>query len=110
MSYVRSLSPHTYVNGMSEDYVFSTQDKKGESWIEDYGGMKNETIVELLVRLGDNQGNLILTKMGKRLAENLNIKLRDKPLTSIQWLEEANKIHRKFKKSMEGRNSKEVGK
>lgn len=110
MSYIRNLSPHTYVEGISEDYVYPTQNKKGEFWIEDYGGMKNETIVELMIRQAKQDDNDLILLMAQRLARNLNIKLRQKPLTSKQWLEESNKIHEEFRKKRERRLTKEVGK
>lgn len=79
MSYIRNGSPLKYVEGESTDYVYST----GEE-IEDYGSISNETIVELLFRFGENSDDLIMSQMAKRLAENLNIKLRKKPLTFEQ--------------------------
>ncbi len=72
MSYMRTGHPMKYVEGESSDYIFST----GED-IEDYGSMENESIIEILFSLSENnKEGLILKHMAKRLAENLNIKLR----------------------------------
>lgn len=79
MSYIRCGYYLKYVEGKSTDYIFEASDIKG-CFIEDYGSISNETIVELLFRFGENSDDLILSQMAKRLAENLNIKLREKPL------------------------------
>lgn len=98
MSYIRMNSPYRYVDGFSEDYIFPAETKKGEEFIEDYGNITNKTIVELLIRLGDEHGNLLLVQMGIRLAENLNIKLRKKPLTNKQLIKEYSKSNKKYEK------------
>ena len=102
MSYLRINSPYVYVEGFSDDYVFESWNKKG-SKIIDYGSMSNKSIVELLTRFG-NEGDLILLQMGKRLAENLKIKLRKKSLTDKQWLKLFNRkqkeLTKKFAKTM----------
>jgi len=82
MSYMRIGHPMKYVEGESRDYIFST----GED-IEDYGSMENESIIEILFSLSENnKEGLILKHMAKRLAENLNIKLRKKLLTFEQQI------------------------
>ena len=83
MSYIRNGSIYKYVEGKSIDYVFSTG--KG---IEDYGSISNETIVELLFTFAEkgDDDDLIMSQMAKRLAENLKIKLRKKPLTFEEQL------------------------
>jgi len=83
MSYMRTGHPMKYVEGESSDYLFST----GED-IEDYGSMENESIIEILFSLSENnKEGLILKHMAKRLAENLNIKLRKEPLTFEQQID-----------------------
>jgi len=99
MSYIRMGSPYKYLEGFSSnDYVFPTK-YKGKEFIEDYGSISNETIVELLLRFGDQRDDLILTQMGIRLAENLNIKLRKKPLTDKQL---SKKYFKEIKKTKKG--------
>ena len=79
---MRTGYPMKYVEGESSDYIFST----GED-IEDYGSMENESIIEILFSLSENnKEGLILKHMAKRLAENLNIKLRKKLLTFEQQI------------------------
>lgn len=85
MSYIRWGYLLKYVEGKSKDYIFEASDIKG-CFIEDYGSISNETIVELLFILGENNKDLIMSQMAKRLAENLNIKLRKKPLTFEEQL------------------------
>lgn len=96
MSYLRINSPYVYVEGFSEDYVYETGRK--ESCIQDYGSISNKSIVELLLRFGNENDDLILLQMGKRLAENLNIKLRKKPLTDEQWLKLFNEKQKELTK------------
>lgn len=83
MSYIRYGSIYKYVEGESTDYIFSTI-----GTIEDYGSISNETIVELLFTFAEkgDDDDLMMSQMAKRLAENLNIKLRRKPLTFEQQL------------------------
>lgn len=97
MSYIRMFSPYKYLYGFSKDYVFTTEYRKKEM-IEDYGSISNKTIIELLLRFGDYQEDLISTQMGIRLAENLGIKLRKKPLTIDQEIDESYKIMKKVSK------------
>ena len=77
MSYLRAGYPLKYVEGESEDYVFPHSD----GYIEDYGKITNEGIVELLFRYWKTEDTMFKEHLLKRLAEKLNVKLRDKPLT-----------------------------
>ena len=96
MAYLRCGSILKYVEGKSEDYVFPTSKKKGKKWvnfIEDYGGITNEGLVEMFCEHIEVYDSLLpsfdrtLTEyLLKRLAEKLKVKLRKKPLTEKQLL------------------------
>lgn len=92
-----------YVDGESEDYIYTCcacscnerlklQKEKGTNYedcpihpdfIEDYGSISNEAIIEIFAkRYCENHKDTLLNEyMLKNLAEKLNVKLRDKPLT-----------------------------
>jgi 5'-3' exonuclease len=98
--------PYKYVDGISGDYVFPAKYKDGDSlndYIEDYGGISNETIVELLFQFSEcNEDlSLIFAQMALRLSKNLNIKLRKKPLTDKEWFEEDERINKKYEEDFD---------
>ncbi len=97
MSYLRFNSPYFYLYGSSDNYIFGS--KEG---IIDYGGTSNESIIEILLDIGKKEKKEILTHLGKRLAENLGIKLREKRLTTKQWLEEYYKKLEEVEKEVQG--------
>jgi hypothetical protein len=76
MSYIRSAMPLKYVEGNSEDYVFP--DYRG--FIEDYGKISDKGLIELLFTYWKTDDKLFKNHLLKRLAERLNVKLREKPL------------------------------
>jgi len=88
MSYIRPLSPYTFVEGYNDgDYVY-----RSDKEIEDYGEMSNETIIDILLCQAKRDKDLILNHSMIRLAENLKIKLRKKPLSNKEWFKEYDKI------------------
>jgi len=96
--------PFKYLKGFSKDYVFPTTTKfKGEKYdyIQDYGGIDNKTIIEILFRQGKWKKDILLIHLALRLAQNLKIKLRKKPLTDKQWNKKYKKIIEKFEEGFE---------
>ena len=108
MSYLRYNSPYKYLFGKSNDYVFSTYHFSKEV-IEDYGKMSNESIIEILLNIGVNSKDILLVHLAKRLAENLEIELRKKPLTTKQLIEESFKISKEVEKEVQGLGVKRNG-
>lgn len=106
MSYIRASSIFKFVRGESSDYVYPTSYKKGKKeidYIEDYGGISDAGIIEMLFRYQTkeedfNKKDVLIVHLLKRLAENLNVKLRKKPLTDKQEMREFNKRLNKFSK------------
>lgn len=96
MSYIRYNSPYQYLYGKSDDYVYESS--KG---IEDFGNINNRTIIEILLRLGENNESIILTHLAKRLAENLKIALREKPLTTEQLIDASFEISKKVEEEVQ---------
>jgi hypothetical protein len=77
MSYIRSGWPLKYVEGDGEDYVFPDC----SDYIEDYNKISDKGFIELLFKHWKTDDKLFKEHLLKRLAERLNVKLRDKPLT-----------------------------
>lgn len=109
MSYIRGGSVYKYVDGISVDYIYPTSYEKGKKtihYIEDYGKISDECLVELLFRYTkitdalcpdhDLKGYLL-----NKVAERLNVKLRKKPLTDNQEIKEHWKNLQKFRKTRE---------
>ena len=90
---MRALCPYEYIEGESDsDYVFASDR------IEDYGGMKTETALDILFKQCSHvKENDILFHCLKRICENLNIKMRNKPLTNKQWFKLHDEIHKRVK-------------
>ncbi|MBR9675969.1 hypothetical protein GOV05_03100 [Candidatus Woesearchaeota archaeon] len=88
MSYIRASYPYVYVKGVSNDYVFC--DGK-HNYVEDYGRLSNESIVEMLSRLWKTEDKLFKEYLIKKIAERLDVKLRKKPLTFDGFWEEYDK-------------------
>lgn len=87
MSYLHYGSILRYVEGQSKDYVYPTECKYGREFIQDYGEISNEGLVELVCRqLDDHLDKVLAAYLMKKLAEKLNVKLRPKPLTEKQFL------------------------
>ncbi len=99
MSYLRNNSPYKYLYGKSDDYVYSTYHFSKEV-IEDYGKMSNKSIIEILLNVGMNSKDILLIHLAKRLAENLEIELRKKPLTITQLINESFKISKEVEKEL----------
>lgn len=94
MSYIRFGSVYNYVEGKSEDYIYPAE-YKGKIYIESYG-CSNETLVELIARSIDADYTEYKNFLIKKLALELNVKLRKKPLIAKQnmklYLEEIKKV------------------
>lgn len=83
MSYIRAGHPLIYVEGESKDYIFN--DYGG--FIEDYGSISDTGFIELLFQRWKTEDNDFKNHLLKRLADRLNVKLRDKPLTNEEYFE-----------------------
>lgn len=104
MSYIRAVSVYRFVDGTSRDYIFPSYKKvksKTKYYIEDYGKISNETLVELVARYGLFQDEEFGFKdyIIKKLAERLNVKLRKKPLNIDEEIETMWTNHQKFLQS-----------
>lgn len=82
MSYLRWGHHLTFVDGESEDYIYSN----GES-IVDYGKISDSGFIELLSRDWITEDIMFKEHLIKRLADRLGVKLRDKPLTFEEKME-----------------------
>ena len=83
MSYMRIGYPNKYVDGESKDYIYSD----GEQ-IVDYGCLDDSSIVEILCRFLDDylqKDRLFYDYITKNLASRLDVKLRDKSLSTEEW-------------------------
>lgn len=81
MSYIRAGYPLEYVHGISEDYVYPTSEgQDGTEYIEDYGSISNNGIIEILCRhwqTGNKYDELLKWKIIKYLAEKLHVPLKE---------------------------------
>jgi len=87
-SYVRPGTPYVYVDGENEDYIFLC-DSLNKNYIEDYGKISKESIVDIIFNewKTTTENDKILKKyMLKKLAEQLKVKIRKKPLNAKSWL------------------------
>jgi len=88
MSYIRNGWAMRFVEGDSEDYVFNGVGKDGNDYIEDYGAITDNGIVELLFMHWNTKDTEFKHHLLKRLAKRLNVKLRDTPLTDDELMED----------------------
>ena len=98
MSYIRAGWPLMYVYGSSKDYVFPTS-YKGKIYIEDYGHITNNGIIEILFRNWnpeDEYEMVFKEHLLKLLAKRLKVRLRKKPLTVDQAFEIMDKRVKRF--------------
>jgi len=82
MSYLRYGWPLKYVEAESEDYVYVTGYKK--EYVEDYGGISDNGLVELCCKAIDEyykDDPTFKEYLMKKLAKRLKVKLRKRPLT-----------------------------
>lgn len=102
MSYMRALCPYTFLDGESEgDYVYCYDDKEGREQISG-ARMTTDTALDILFsELSRKDDNLILMTCLKAICNNLDIKLRDKPLEFEEFIELHLKIHKKFREEFE---------
>lgn len=102
MSYMRPLCPYEYLEGESEgDYVFDS------GKIEDYGSMKTETALDILFKQSSFiEDNKILIHCLKRICENLDIKMRETPLTMDEFFELHGEIHKRVGKEHDAVHAK----
>jgi len=94
MSYVRPGVPYVYVDGESEDYIFLC-DSLNKNYIEDYGKISKETIIDIIFnewKTTTKNDNILKDYMLKKLAEQLKVKLRKKPLNAKSWLAKYKKV------------------
>jgi len=110
MSYLRYGSVFRYVDGESKDYIFrastATNSPSKTDYMEDYGGISNEGLVELIAQqllddvIGDtdDRRTFLSRYLVRMLADTLKVKLRDKPLTREQEMELFFASARKFEK------------
>ena len=79
MSFIRWGEIFRFVEGESKDYIYESCGIS--NFIEDYGNIHKETLVELIARRLYIQGDLFREYLIKQLADKLDVKLREKPLT-----------------------------
>lgn len=101
MSYLRGSWPHRFVDGDSEDYVYCYQKEDGKLAIEDYGGISDEGLIEMLFRRWETDDAVFKEHLLKRLAKRLNVKLRDKPLTSEETINLMDEKVKAFSKELD---------
>ena len=94
MSYIRMGHPLRFVDGNSEDYVFLSEDGKGNNYIEDYRGISDSGFIELLYTYWEDKSGL-KEHLLKRLAERLNVGLRKNPLSENEYVKLILKEHKK---------------
>jgi len=92
MSYIRYNHEYQYVEGTSDDYIYTALDRKtGETYIVDYQHCGTETLVEFLHKiLLEKQhltDDLFLKYVLTKVAERLGVKLRDNPLSYHERIE-----------------------
>lgn len=89
MSFIRAGYLMKYVEGISDDYVYSTE-RKGKPYVEDYGCITNEGLVEILCHIIDYSERFRNEEerkyFRKKLAEKLGVNLRKKPLSDKEWI------------------------
>jgi len=99
MSYLRYGSVFKYVDGISGNYIFhSSSVGKHPEYIEDYGRISNEALVELFAEYFKGNSELFRDYMIKQLAKKLNVKLRKKPLSDREAFERTIKNHNEWVK------------
>lgn len=92
MSYIRWGWPLKFVDGNSEDYIFGHgQDDNGKWGFTDYGKISDSGFVELLYHNWETKDVDFKEHLLKRLAERLNVKLRNKPLNEEEYEKEVKK-------------------
>ena len=109
MSYIRAGHPLKYVKGNSEDYIYEVAVKKGHRpFIQDYGNITNETIVELCCTAIDKaygeREKCFKRYLMQKLAERLKVELRKTPLTD----KELEKYFWKTVRGTKGRREKVI--
>jgi len=80
MSYIRMGHPLVWVEGNSEDYVYSDGVR-----IVDYGSISDTGFIELLFEYWKCEDAEFKNHVLKRLADRLEVKLRKKPLTDKEY-------------------------
>lgn len=96
MSYSRGPSVGYWVVNEIEGYVYSN----GEEII-DYGSTRND-LIEMLGRNWKTEDIQFKQWLMKRLAEELGVLMREKPLTNEEWIE----YYQELEKTLEIRYSK----
>jgi len=105
MSYIRSGSVLRYVEGESKDYIYATYKviRKNEPVgrrIEDFGNINNETLVEFVSKMINEDWRKndeeFVEYIIKNLAEKLNVKLRKKPLSYEEEVRISQELHDKW--------------
>jgi len=94
-----------YVEGISKDYIFPT-DENGKTIIEDYGSISDEGFIELLIQEWKTDDLIFKEHLIKRLADRLEVKLREKPL---EWDIILKRMNDRSEKTMEKIRSKKNG-
>ena len=95
MSYIRSGWDYEFVEGVSEDYVFSMSDADGNTMIEDYGYISDAGLVELLFKNWKTDDEVFKQHFLRRLAKRLDVKIRKTPLS---WGEVFDRMNVRVKK------------
>ena len=104
MSYIRYSHPYRFVDGNSDDYIWCGQDSQdGEYYIEDYGKISDNTLVELLAQVLIDNNHVHDPRyreyLLKKLSERLKVSLRPQKLTVAEWIALDNKNMDEWKQS-----------
>ncbi len=90
-----------FVKGLSKDYVFLSGTVHGPKFIQDYGKLSNEGLIEILCRRWSTDDELLKKYIIEKIAKRLDVKLRKNPLTNEQLDKQVDKIMAKSSKRLE---------
>jgi hypothetical protein len=101
MSYIRAGHSYEFVVGISDDYIYPAGAEDGSVYIEDYGHISNNTIVELFCKFAKIEDEMFREYLIKTLpeltTEALEYLLAD-PIVSTFLTEETKQVIRKKSK------------
>jgi hypothetical protein len=92
--------PLTYVDGVSEDYVYDNGDG-----LVDYGGVHDSSVVEFVAEIFDESNSRHLDEDFKgyvlrQLARKLKVKLRKRKLTMKEFIKLDDSLLRDYEKAV----------
>ena len=84
MSYIRAAWGLRNIKGISRDYIYGSQDRAGNEYIEDYGGISDSGLAELLCDCINEywkDDDLFRNYLRGKLVKRIGVELREKPAT-----------------------------